>query len=294
MAIPEVITDTGVGAVEPPALELPDVPEGEIAEISSLEEQLARSTRRIRRLLLLLGALTITLAALAVWWTQTRPETATPDEIDAAIEETLSTTTVPEPIGPLIYNAVIPSVVVIQTGDGDEGSIGTGVVINDAGNIMTSLHVVDGGGNLRITFADGTPANATIVEADESIDIAVLAADRSPEVIVPAVLGGVAQIGDPVYAIGNPLGLGGSFSAGVVSGVDRTMPIDDSTTLEGLIQFDAAVNPGSSGGPLVNRAGQVVGIVTALANPTGEDFFSGIGFAVPIAAAGGAAGGPQQ
>lgn len=294
VAIPEVITEPGFGAAPPPPPELPEDLETSVAETPTLEEQLATSTRRIRRLLVLLGLLTIALAALAIWWAQSRPETATPDEVNAAIAETLSTTTVPEPIGPLIYNSVIPSVVVIQTGEGEQGSIGTGVVINEDGNIMTSLHVVDGGGDIRVTFADGTPANATIVESDPTIDIAVLAADRSPEVIVPAVLGGGARIGDPVYAIGNPLGLGGSFSAGVVSGLDRTMPVDENTELEGLIQFDAAVNPGSSGGPLVNRAGQVVGIVTALANPTGEDFFSGIGFAVPIAAAGGAAGGPQQ
>jgi len=296
VAIPEMITDPldsalddTVGAPDP--LEPPEAPP---ETQRSLEEQLARSTRRLRRMLFALGLMTIALAAAAWWWADNRPETATPDEVDAAIAQTLSTTTLPAPIGPSIYNAVIPSVVVIQTGEGEQGSIGTGVVINEAGNILTSLHVVDGGGPIRITYADGTPANAVIAEADASIDTAVLTTDRSPEVLVPAVLGGTPQIGDPVFAIGNPLGLGGSFSAGVVSGLERTMPISEDVSLEGLIQFDAAVNPGNSGGPLVDRSGQVVGIVTALANPTGEDFFSGIGFAVPIAVAGGPAGGPQQ
>jgi S1-C subfamily serine protease len=90
------------------------------------------------------------------------------------------------------------------------------------------------------------------------------------------------------------LGLNGSLSAGVVSAVDRKVRVNSSQTLEGLIQFDAAVNPGNSGGPLLNKAGQVVGIVTGLANPSEQSFFVGIGFAVPIATAGGVAGTPPQ
>jgi S1-C subfamily serine protease len=102
------------------------------------------------------------------------------------------------------------------------------------------------------------------------------------------------RVGDDVYAVGHPLGLVDSLTAGVVSGVNRSIPVPGGVTLSGLIQFDAAVNPGNSGGPLLNRAGQVVGIVTALANPSDQGFFIGIGFAVPIATAGGAAGAPQQ
>jgi S1-C subfamily serine protease len=111
---------------------------------------------------------------------------------------------------------------------------------------------------------------------------------------VPAVLAGPPPIGDTVFAVGNPLGLQRSLTAGVVSATDRSIDTPRGTTLSGLIQFDAAVNPGNSGGPLLNRAGQVVGVVTALANPAGQDFFIGVGFAVPIATAGGAAGRPQQ
>jgi len=122
----------------------------------------------------------------------------------------------------------------------------------------------------------------------------VLKPAQLPGIVVPAVLGGGVQIGDDVYATGHPFGFADSLSAGVVSGLDRTVPIAEGQTLKGLIQFDAAVNPGNSGGPLLNRAGQVVGIVTALANPADEKFFVGLGFAVPIATAGGAAGAPQQ
>jgi S1-C subfamily serine protease len=111
---------------------------------------------------------------------------------------------------------------------------------------------------------------------------------------VPAVLAGPPPVGGTVFAVGNPLGLQRSLTAGVVSANDRTITPPRGPALQGLIQFDAAVNPGNSGGPLLNGAGQVVGIVTALANPANQDFFVGVGFAVPITTAGGAAGGPQQ
>jgi putative serine protease PepD len=115
--------------------------------------------------------------------------------------------------------------------------------------------------------------------------------------VVPAVLGGRVSVGDSVLAVGNPLGLTSSASAGVVSGLDRAATGAGGARLTGLIQFDAAVNPGSSGGPLVNAKGQTVGVVVALANPTDAGTFIGIGFAVPIGAAAGAGGdgrGPQQ
>jgi S1-C subfamily serine protease len=108
------------------------------------------------------------------------------------------------------------------------------------------------------------------------------------------VMAGTPPVGAAVFAVGNPLGLVGSLSAGVVSQLNRSIESERGTTLNGLIQFDAAVNPGNSGGPLLNRAGQVVGIVTGLANPGKQDFFAGIAFAVPITTAGGAAGGPQK
>ena len=116
----------------------------------------------------------------------------------------------------------------------------------------------------------------------------MLLAGQGPEVIVPAVLGGGMRVGDETYAVGNPLGLTGSLSAGVISGLGRSIPPrNGSEGLTDLIQFDAAVNPGNSGGPLLNRDGQVIGIVTALANATNERSFTGIGFAVPLGSAGG-------
>lgn len=225
--------------------------------------------------------------------------------IDAAIEEYLAEATPPPAFSAEVYQQILPSLVFIQVegestdDDGTTetvGKLGSGVVINDAGDILTSLHVVETATAIEVAFADGTRATAEIKSSEPDNDIAVLSADRSPDVIVPAVMGNTLgmRTGDEVFAVGNPLGLTGSLSAGVVSGFDRSIPVGDDNRLEGLIQFDAAVNPGNSGGPLLNRRGQVVGIVTALANPADEAFFVGIGFAVPIGTATNAAGGPGQ
>jgi putative serine protease PepD len=201
-----------------------------------------------------------------------------------------------------IYAALAPSVVTVEAlipRTNTVRDIGTGVVANADGIILTALHVVKGAGSIRVTFADGTASAARIESEDEAIDIAALAAAALPAVLVPAVLGssGRLAVGDTVVAIGNQLGLTSSATAGVVSGLNRATRGEGGTGLSGLIQFDAAVNPGSSGGPLVNGRGETVGIVVALANPTRAGTFIGIGFAVPIGAAlaaGGNGGGPQQ
>jgi S1-C subfamily serine protease len=195
-----------------------------------------------------------------------------------------------------IYQALTPSVVLIRTTGHDsqnrlEAGTGTGVIANADGTILTALHVVDGAESIELTYADGTRAAAQPASEDPARDIATLTPDKLPETLVPAVLGGGSGIGDDVVAIGNPLGLTFSTSSGVVSGLDRVLNRDGGESdIEGLIQFDAAVNPGNSGGPLINDRGQVVGIVIALANPSGAGTFIGIGFAVPIGAALGGTG----
>ena len=199
------------------------------------------------------------------------------------------------------YQQILPSLVEIETervsSTGDAaGGLGAGVIINATGSIMTALHVVEGATGIRVSFVDGTKASATIASTDPKNDIAVLEPEHGPETIVPAVLGGGGQVGDVTYAVGHPLGYAGSLSAGVISGLNRTVTVKSGKKLTGLIQFDAAVNPGNSGGPLLNRSGQVIGIVTALANPAaaGDGYFIGIGFAVPIGTAGGAGNVPQK
>ena len=219
-------------------------------------------------------------------------------EVDARAGIVMASATPPPANSALVYQAILPSLVFIQTQstdvDGEEGfGVGSGVVVNDNGEILTAFHVVVDAAEIEITFADGTEATAEIANADPENDIAVLRPGRAPDVIVPATLGSAAmmRIGDEAYAVGNPLGLAGSMSAGVISGLNRSFSVDETgQRLEGLIQFDAAVNPGNSGGPLLNRAGQVVGIVTALANPNETNSFTGIGFAVPIGTAVSAAG----
>lgn len=251
------------------------------------------------------------IAALAVlaglWWLAGDGGNGLPDALSAneaaevdeavagAIDAALDDLAAAPPDAVAVYEALLPSIVAVRAGSATSSDgLGAGVVVSDDGTILTALHVVAGAATIRVAFADGTEATAAIVEQDAAHDVAVLAPDGLPEVVVPAVLGGGVRVGDDVYAIGHPLGLTASLTAGVVSGVGRTVPVPGGGELEGLIQFDAAVNPGSSGGPLVNRAGQVVGIVTSLANPSQQGFFVGIGFAVPIATAGGAAGAPAQ
>ena len=200
--------------------------------------------------------------------------------------------------GVAIFNQVRPEMVVVESAGADHNpkssALGSGVIINTQGQILTALHVVQDTGGVTLTFADGTQSGAKVQSTDPDHDIAVLTPDQPPGVIVPAVLGGGAQVGDDVFALGHPLGLVDSFTAGVVSGLERDFPLPNGRTIKGLIQFDAAVSPGNSGGPLLNRKGQVIGIVTGLANPSGNEDFVGIGFAVPINSAASAAGAPNQ
>jgi putative serine protease PepD len=200
---------------------------------------------------------------------------------------------------PQVYQTLLPSVVFIQATGGSEAArtveggtatagtaTGTGVVVNADGTVLTALHVVGGATAIQVTFADGTRSAAKIATAEPDSDIATLSVSKLPAVVVPAVLGGAGLgVGDDVVAIGNQLGLRNSTTAGVVSGLDRSVGRGRTADLTGLIQFDAAVNPGSSGGPLLNTRGEVVGVIVALANPTDAGTFIGVGFAVPIGAA---------
>jgi len=204
--------------------------------------------------------------------------------------------------GPLsvatIYQTLLPSVVVIESTGGPDPAVksetGTGVIVNANGTVLTALHVVAGAKAIKISYADGSTTTAAVATSDAKQDIATLTPAKLPETVVPAVLGGAAAVGDDVVAIGNPLGLTATTTSGVVSGLNRKLSRDKADDIAGLIQFDAAVNPGSSGGPLVNDRGQVAGIVVALTNPSGDGTFIGIGFAVPIGAALGAGRGDGQ
>jgi S1-C subfamily serine protease len=283
--LPDLPGDPVVPPADPPA----DPPPGRRA-----------GPRRERLLPFLAGLAVMLLAVLAIVALRPAPDGMTQAQVDQAIEDALASQTPDPPLAPQIYAAVRPSVVVIDaTGTDESGESqtreGTGVVVSVDGAILTALHVVDAASTIRITFADGSQGDATITSSDPTQDIAVISAGGLPATIPPAVLGSPAalRIGSDAYIVGNPFGLQGSMSAGVVSGLERSFRDPETDVLhEGLIQVDAAVNPGNSGGPLVDRGGRVVGIVTALVNPTEHDVFIGIGLAVPIDVAGGGAGLP--
>lgn len=246
-------------------------------------------------------AVLVLVAAALTTYAVTRPPGPAPvtqRDVDLTVQRGLQKQAEADAAAPadatLAHAAIAPSLVVISTrgtraGPQSQGS-GAGVVVNTDGTVLTALHVVEGSNAITVSFSDGTTSPATIASRKPESDIATLTPAKLPETVVPAVLGGGLPVGAPVFAVGHPLGLTDSLSAGVVSALDRTVRVEGDRKLEHLIQFDAAVNPGNSGGPLLDKAGQVVGIVTGLANPTDQTLFVGIGFAVPIATAGGGGG----
>jgi S1-C subfamily serine protease len=213
--------------------------------------------------------------------------------------QVMASATPPPTTAARVFDIIKPSVVLIRThekkdGEDNEGG-GSGIVLDESGNILTSLHVVEGADEIEVIFADGAVSQAVVAGTLGDQDIAVLKTLEPPPFLVPATLGspGALQVGDEAVVVGNPFGLRHTVTAGVISGLNRSFQLPNTKEpVNGLIQFDAAVNPGNSGGPLLNRDGEVVGIVTALANPTDQSVFIGIGFAVPIDVAATAAGSP--
>ena len=272
------------------------------AEKVPVRDRLARlrtwSKAHLRRILLATTAIAV-VAALAVWYVgrDKGPAPITADDVNKAVTKALDDEAKKQAAAPsdgaVVYATIRPSLVIITTGRGGNSGLGAGTVVKDDGTILTALHVVNGAATITVTFADGTQTPATITASTPAQDIAVLMPKSLPEILVPATLGGGVRVGDVVFAVGHPLGYTGSVSSGVVSATNRTVTVQG-LKLTGLIQTDAAINPGNSGGPLLNAAGQVVGVVTALANPDDDDSYAGIGFAVPIATAGGAAGAPPK
>jgi len=264
---------------------------------------LARHERRLWALLLIS-------LALAFWWSSPALRAKPPltmEQIDAAMRQSIEEKPLVSPFS-RAYDAVVPSVVRVVglMTEGDDGSdrkengtvergVGTGVVIIDNGTILTNLHVVAGAKKVRVTFFDGSESDAVVLSTQPENDLAVLRAKTIPDDLEAATMRSTADLatGDQVVAVGFPFGIGPSASAGVVSGLKRQFRSPDGQQmLTNLIQFDAAANPGNSGGPLVTMDGEVVGIVTAILNPNRQRVFIGIGFAVPIENAASAAGMP--
>jgi len=244
------------------------------------------------------------LALLLVWGyasMEPAPRRITQKDIEKAVIHTLETQTLPSPAA-RAYEIIMPSVVRVRgldtDPDGDdeiEKKVGSGVVVVDKGLILTNLHVVTGAKVVKVVFADGLESEAWVVGLQPENDLAVLQAKIIPDDLSPANLGSTRDlaVGDHVFAVGFPFGIGPSVSAGVVSGLNREFRSPEGERLlTNLIQFDAAANLGNSGGPLVNAKGEVVGIVTAILNPTEQRVFIGIGFAVTMESAAAAIGLP--
>jgi len=261
-----------------------------------------RWVRRVEKPLLLgAGALVVLGLVLGHAALQPKPRELTQDDIDKAVRHSLEEKPLPS-WAAKAYEIIRPSVVKVRDYEaGEDGrddierGVGTGVVIVDKGIILTNLHVVNGARRIGLLFYDGTESDAEVVSTQPENDLAVLQAKTLPDDLMPATLRSTADllVGDEVMAVGYPFGIGASASAGVVSGLRREYRSPEGKrVLTNLIQFDAAANPGNSGGPLVTADGEVVGIVTGILNPTNQRFFVGIGFAVPIENAASAFGTP--
>lgn len=262
-----------------------------------------RWLRRNRKPLLAAGSAFV--LALALAWLFPPDRGITREDVAWEVEKVLEKQPpAPTPAG--AFEALHKSVVRVRSYAGDEkpvdpgepeeeANVGTGVVIVKTGVILTNLHVVHGARRVRVTFSDGSDSPAIVTGTRPEHDLAVLRARVIPDDLPAATLASTAKLapGDPVVAIGFPFGIGPSVSSGVVSGLGREFQsAGGKRILTNLIQFDAAANPGNSGGPLATLDGEVVGIVTGVLNPTRERVFIGIGFAVPIENAASAAGMP--
>ena len=293
-----------------------------------LKGGLARHERRLWAATLVL--LLVAGGAWNVFHERARPA-LTMQQIDAAMRKSIIETPLPSAAA-RAYETILPSVVRVVglMTEGDDGSderaeaktdpkadpkanlkadpksaakgrgpvergIGTGVVIIDNGTILTNLHVIHGARRIKVTFMDGSESDAVVLSTQPENDLAVLRAKTIPDDLEAATMRSTADLapGDRVMAVGFPFGIGPSASEGIVSGLKREFRSPEGRqNMTNLIQFDAAANPGNSGGPLVTMEGEVVGIVTAILNPSSQRTFIGIGFAVPIENAASAIGMP--
>lgn len=274
-------------------------PEPPPSRLALLLQRLGRFHTRFHDLFLVAVGVAAAFAALLLFnAANPPPRPLTQRDINAAVGRAMASATPAPSYESQAYEAIRPSLVRVSAvgqaaGPNADTSIGTGVVIDQQGSILTSLHIVENAAAVRVLFADGTQSDARVVASQPENDLAVLRPSIIPDDLMPATMAGSGglRVGDEVVAVGNPFGVSNSLTAGVVSGLGRSF-VSPTTgqKLTNLIQFDAAVNPGNSGGPLLNRDGEVVGIVTGLMNPTGQDVFIGIGFAVPIETAAAALG----
>jgi S1-C subfamily serine protease len=267
----------------------------------SFREWRKRNARRLK----IGGGVAAALLLGLVFWMLVPAKGLTLADVEVAVQKALEAQQ-PALTAADAYESILPSVVHVRGSPeapvadlplGEvterESQSGTGVVIVDTGIILTNLHVVHGAKSIKVMFHDGLESDAVVIGTQPEHDLAVLQAKTIPDDLYAATLRSTQGLrpGEPVVAVGFPFGIGPSVSAGVISGLGREyQTVDGKRVLTNLIQFDAAVNPGNSGGPLITPEGEVIGIVTGLLNPTEHRVFIGIGFAVPIENAAGAVG----
>ena len=263
----------------------------------SFREWRKRNARRLK----IGGGVAAAALLAAFFWMLAPSKGLTLADVELAVQKALAEKEAPLTAADA-YESILPSVVHVRGSpdapDADvpseqESQSGTGVVIVDTGIILTNLHVVYGAKSIKVVFHDGLESDAVVIGTQPEHDLAVLQAKTIPDDLYAATLRSTQGLrpGEPVVAVGFPFGIGPSVSAGVISGLGREyQTADGKRVLTNLIQFDAAVNPGNSGGPLITPEGEVIGIVTGLLNPTEHRVFIGIGFAVPIENAAGAVG----
>jgi putative serine protease PepD len=200
----------------------------------------------------------------------------------AAATTTVQSTLLSSATAESIYAQVSPGVVTITSVVGNGQAIGSGVVLDTKGDILTNAHVIAGARQMQVTLSTGQTVPATLVGSNSAADLAVIRISVPASSLHPVTLGNSdgVQVGDTVYAIGSPFGLSGTLTEGIVSNLNQGGAVSTGASLSGLIQTDAAINPGNSGGPLVNAAGQVIGINNSIESPVNGNV--GVGFAIPI------------
>jgi len=200
----------------------------------------------------------------------------------AGTATTVQSTSLSSTTAESIYKQVSAGVVTITSNVGNGQAIGSGIVLDTSGDILTDAHVIAGARQMQVTLSNGQTVAAALVGSNPAADLAVIRVSVPASSLHPVTLGNSdsVQIGDMVYAIGSPFGLSGTFTEGIVSNLNQGGSASNGASLSGLVQTDAAINPGNSGGPLVNAQGQVIGINNSIESPV--DGNVGVGFAIPI------------
>ena len=239
--------------------------------------------KRFRRgLLVALAALTLAggtgSGAVAATLVANQTPAAATSGTGTTVQSTSSSPTTAESI----YKQVSAGVVTITANLGNGQAIGSGIVLDTKGDILTNAHVIAGARQMQVTLSSGQTVSATLVGSNTAADLAVIRISVPASSLHPVILGDSAtvQVGDNVYAIGSPFGLSGTLTEGIVSNLSQGGAVSTGANQSGMIQTDAAINPGNSGGPLVNAAGQVIGINNSIESPV--DGNVGVGFAIPI------------